>query len=515
MKEQAITEARHGSKVSFSWRSLCHVAAFATIMAWHLLVTISPLRLGIFKYRDGYLFGEYLSLIMIVGLCLAFVYASLRPIAAKRMINRVSWLVVLTVGGTFLNVTILLYDESSLAWLIVASCCRLVVGFCSAFVVLLLARYLSSSGSRSSILLSTMGSVTAILIYVIVNNLVAAAAFSVLCALPVVFLPFGVAALKWHLKTDVAADDGSAQASEKEYVKLRLFSNNGIDGRRTRDDGVTFNTGLHEKAMGLFTYGFSTGAATGICVTAIGQSTTEWVLLSTVFMLEIIVAGIALVIPLRIVFERSYLRLPQWSFYFIAIVAFLMVALVPLGYMRMVFSGLVVSAAVYFFTVDLNIISRMAQDMKQDSIHFFGLYESIFFGSILIGWGLFCIFFEVGGHGSEFAFTALPMIVIATVALMMALMRWIFFNSFLKREGTTRTGEWRKRCLCMGKKHGFTKREIEIFILLARGRSVNHISDHLVVSTSTVKTHVNNIYRKLGIHSRQELIDLFEKSYSE
>jgi len=31
-----------------------------------------------------------------------------------------------------------------------------------------------------------------------------------------------------------------------------------------------------------------------------------------------------------------------------------------------------------------------------------------------------------------------------------------------------------------------------------------------VLSRNTVKTHVQNIYAKLGVHSQQELIDLVE-----
>ena len=36
------------------------------------------------------------------------------------------------------------------------------------------------------------------------------------------------------------------------------------------------------------------------------------------------------------------------------------------------------------------------------------------------------------------------------------------------------------------------------------------IRDMLVLSRNTVKTHVQNIYAKLGVHSQQELIDLVE-----
>ena len=38
------------------------------------------------------------------------------------------------------------------------------------------------------------------------------------------------------------------------------------------------------------------------------------------------------------------------------------------------------------------------------------------------------------------------------------------------------------------------------------------IQEKLVLSRNTVKTHVANIYGKLGVHSQQELIDLVEEA---
>jgi DNA-binding NarL/FixJ family response regulator len=48
----------------------------------------------------------------------------------------------------------------------------------------------------------------------------------------------------------------------------------------------------------------------------------------------------------------------------------------------------------------------------------------------------------------------------------------------------------------------FTPREQEILRMLANGRSTAHISRTLGLSTNTVRTHLQNIMRKLGVHTQ-------------
>ena len=59
---------------------------------------------------------------------------------------------------------------------------------------------------------------------------------------------------------------------------------------------------------------------------------------------------------------------------------------------------------------------------------------------------------------------------------------------------------------------GLTPRETEVARYLARGYSQKKISEMLVVSDGTTQSHIKSIYRKLDVHSRQELIDLAEAS---
>ena len=59
-------------------------------------------------------------------------------------------------------------------------------------------------------------------------------------------------------------------------------------------------------------------------------------------------------------------------------------------------------------------------------------------------------------------------------------------------------------------RYGLSARECEVFEMLARGRNRAYISKALVVSDNTTRTHMKNVYRKLGVHSQQELIDLVD-----
>ena len=56
--------------------------------------------------------------------------------------------------------------------------------------------------------------------------------------------------------------------------------------------------------------------------------------------------------------------------------------------------------------------------------------------------------------------------------------------------------------------HGLTVREEAVALLIAQGRSVPVISDTLSISPNTVRGHAKHIYAKLGIHSKQDLIDM-------
>jgi len=61
------------------------------------------------------------------------------------------------------------------------------------------------------------------------------------------------------------------------------------------------------------------------------------------------------------------------------------------------------------------------------------------------------------------------------------------------------------------KKYNISEREKEIIELIIDGKSNNDIKESLFISYHTVKNHLSNIYKKLNVNNRHELVHLFIK----
>lgn len=51
-----------------------------------------------------------------------------------------------------------------------------------------------------------------------------------------------------------------------------------------------------------------------------------------------------------------------------------------------------------------------------------------------------------------------------------------------------------------------SKRETEILIQLSKGLNYNSIAENLIISPSTVRKHIENIYKKLQVHNKMEAV---------
>ena len=76
---------------------------------------------------------------------------------------------------------------------------------------------------------------------------------------------------------------------------------------------------------------------------------------------------------------------------------------------------------------------------------------------------------------------------------------------------TDRKQRFQDRCRVVIERYGLTEREGEIMIMFAKGRNLPYVQEELCLSKSTVSTHRQHIYQKLGVHSAQEMIDLIQE----
>lgn len=66
-------------------------------------------------------------------------------------------------------------------------------------------------------------------------------------------------------------------------------------------------------------------------------------------------------------------------------------------------------------------------------------------------------------------------------------------------------------CETATEQYRLSQRESEVLEYLVKGRNAKHAAEKMLLSESTVKTYISNIYRKTGVHSQQELLDKLDK----
>ena len=69
-----------------------------------------------------------------------------------------------------------------------------------------------------------------------------------------------------------------------------------------------------------------------------------------------------------------------------------------------------------------------------------------------------------------------------------------------------------KSIRCIPGEKPLTKKELEVFGYLFNGLKLSKIASTLEVSLPTVKFHLKNLYRKLGIKGRREIITICQSA---
>ncbi|MFE5318978.1 helix-turn-helix transcriptional regulator [Paenibacillus sp. NPDC056579] len=85
----------------------------------------------------------------------------------------------------------------------------------------------------------------------------------------------------------------------------------------------------------------------------------------------------------------------------------------------------------------------------------------------------------------------------------------------VSQENETIYAEYVRNSICsFAEQNQLTRRESEIAILLMLyGYSNQELADHCTISVKTVKNHLDNIMKKLGIHSTRKLYSMLLQTF--
>lgn len=143
------------------------------------------------------------------------------------------------------------------------------------------------------------------------------------------------------------------------------------------------------------------------------------------------------------------------------------------------------------------------------------LRKATYFALINLCWGAGI---TIGLFGREH-FIPLPDPILVDLSSFVCLLTLVGFFAFsgiwVNTLGRTANTSRESAIEDIAQKAGLAKRETEVAALLLEGRSLRIVQQELFISEGTARTHAKRIYAKLGIHSKQELIDYFKKSLSQ
>lgn len=118
-------------------------------------------------------------------------------------------------------------------------------------------------------------------------------------------------------------------------------------------------------------------------------------------------------------------------------------------------------------------------------------------------------------------FLVFDLVSLAVVALLLTALTLSFHGGGigsvwdLMPEPLQYSGKFRNACQSISDRYGLTPREAEVMRLVMRGRSGAYVQENLFISKSTFQTHMRNLYKKLDVHTNQELLDLLEATLDE
>ena len=164
-------------------------------------------------------------------------------------------------------------------------------------------------------------------------------------------------------------------------------------------------------------------------------------------------------------------------------------------WIMMTYMGVVILAAIVILAANIDLLSRKdakKNNSKLKSIRAFGLFN-------LVGYVIF--------FGSSVLSESVSLYVSSGVLLFLNLIPIIWLKKFFMRDYMKFSSDGDLQFLdVILQNYSISNREREIMDLILKGKSNKEIEDMLFISYNTVKNHIYNLYQKLGVKSRGQMI---------
>ncbi len=222
--------------------------------------------------------------------------------------------------------------------------------------------------------------------------------------------------------------------------------------------------------------------------------------------------------------RRSHGRVRQSTVLRMLFPVFVM-ALVPLSFLSsegLLFIAcnlLVLGCFSFLVLVSIAFEIKGAHERGAAPLYFVGMSQTTLAGGIAVGFALDLVPGLTGAFSPN-ALSAMALALVIALAVLTTLTQSRMVDAQAEADAAVAQaraiaeqaehGRWKTRCAEVAEQAKLSARETEVFMLLAKGRGTEHIQNKLGISSHTVKTHTYNIYKKLGVKNREELLDLVE-----
>lgn len=258
--------------------------------------------------------------------------------------------------------------------------------------------------------------------------------------------------------------------------------------------------------LGVAAYGLVIGIMQGMVIEA--DPAPKWTLSGVHHLLEVLVAGVVL----WFVFVRR--RSLPFSLLWRMILAFTATGVLALPLFGRLLSGW----ALVVIGVAQTLVVMLLWAMLSDVAHRSSLPPLAVFG---FGWVAYSLPFPIGqALGSTLSFHSAASSLVAVIVYLLAMASVFLLDerdfsrnrifADLEQAAPPRSmfGPIEQACRHLGEQGGLTEREGEVMLLICQGRSKGYIAENLCISENTVRSHARHLYAKLGVHSKQDLLDL-------